>query len=89
MTTSEKQPLFQLHYFNRSVHIVFFLGFLNFSHTVDLRSVTNCEFLDYQSMDIAMREDPAIFDHESFWGNMASMKNKVRIILYSWEYPLT
>ncbi|KAK1897877.1 Zinc finger BED domain containing protein 5 [Dissostichus eleginoides] len=34
-------------------------------------------FLDYQSMDIAMPEDPATFDIESFWGNMASMKNKV------------
>ncbi|KAJ3587954.1 hypothetical protein NHX12_011549 [Muraenolepis orangiensis] len=31
------------------------------------------EFLDYQSMDIAMPEDPATFDIESFWGNMASM----------------
>ncbi|XP_028303727.1 uncharacterized protein LOC114463975 isoform X6 [Gouania willdenowi] len=35
------------------------------------------EFLDYQSMDITMPEDPAMFDFESFWGNMASMNNKV------------
>jgi hypothetical protein len=40
-------------------------------------------------MDIAMPDDPAMFDFERFWGNMASMKDKVKIILYSWEYPLT
>lgn len=35
------------------------------------------EFLDYQSMDIPTPSDPASFDVESFWGSMASMKNKV------------
>ncbi|KAK1892879.1 Zinc finger BED domain containing protein 5 [Dissostichus eleginoides] len=43
----------------------------------DERDKLSEEFLDYQSMDIAMPEDPATFDIESFWGNMASMKNKV------------
>ncbi|CAK6981838.1 uncharacterized protein LOC125899183, partial [Scomber scombrus] len=40
------------------------------------RDKLNEEFLDYQSMDISMPENPAMFDFESFWGNMASMKNK-------------
>nr|XP_033948172.1 uncharacterized protein LOC117453467 [Pseudochaenichthys georgianus] len=43
----------------------------------DERDKLGEEFLDYQSMDIAMPEDPATFDIENFWGNMASMKNKV------------
>lgn len=43
----------------------------------DERDKLSEEFLDYQSMDIAMPEDPATFYIESFWGNMASMKNKV------------
>ncbi|XP_034090540.1 uncharacterized protein LOC117558368 isoform X2 [Gymnodraco acuticeps] len=43
----------------------------------DERDKLSEEFLDYQSMDIAMPEDPATFDIESFWGNLASMKNKV------------
>ncbi|KAK1888054.1 DNA double-strand break repair protein Mre11 [Dissostichus eleginoides] len=42
----------------------------------DERDKLSEEFLDYQSMDIAMPEDPATFDIESLWGNMASMKNK-------------
>ncbi|KAK1903704.1 Protein FAM200A [Dissostichus eleginoides] len=55
----------------------------------DERDKLSEEFLDYQSMDIAMPEDPATFDIESFWGNMASMKNKARIILHPLKYPLT
>ncbi|KAJ4936620.1 hypothetical protein JOQ06_001209, partial [Pogonophryne albipinna] len=43
----------------------------------DERDKLSEEFLDDQSMDIAMPEDPATFNIESFWGNMASMKNKV------------
>nr|XP_033935271.1 uncharacterized protein LOC117443399 [Pseudochaenichthys georgianus] len=43
----------------------------------DERDKLGEEFLDYQSMDIAMPEDPATFHIENFWGNMASMKNKV------------
>ena len=34
-------------------------------------------------MDIPMSADPDGFDTEGLWGNMASMKDKVRIILHS------
>ncbi|CAK6977075.1 uncharacterized protein LOC125899183 [Scomber scombrus] len=46
------------------------------------RDKLNEEFLDYQSMDISMPENPAMFDFESFWGNMASMKNKLLVSSY-------
>lgn len=34
--------------------------------------------MEYQLMDIAMPQDPTVFDVEEFWGRMASTKNKVR-----------
>jgi len=40
------------------------------------------EFLEYQLMDIPMSQDPANFDIEGFWGNMSSMKNRVRDITH-------
>ncbi|KAJ3592743.1 hypothetical protein NHX12_007870 [Muraenolepis orangiensis] len=77
---------------NQKVHALYFVD--RFPELLpynlpDERYKLSEEFLDYQSMDIAMPEDPATFDIESFWGNMASMKNKVRIILHPLKYPLT
>ncbi|XP_050975566.1 uncharacterized protein LOC127171147 isoform X1 [Labeo rohita] len=35
------------------------------------------EFMEYQLMDIALPQDPTVFDVEEFWGRMSTIKNKV------------
>ena len=52
------------------------------------RDQLNEEFLDYQSKDIEMPDDPSQLDFEKFLGDVASEKNKIRIIFHPWEYPL-
>lgn len=90
MTTSEKQPVSATLLYQISAHCVLFrFPELLPYNGPDERDKLGEEFLDYQSMDIAMPEDPATFHIENFWGNMASMKNKVRIILHPLKYPLT
>ncbi|RXN36478.1 histone H1-like protein [Labeo rohita] len=34
------------------------------------------EFMEYQLMDIALPQDPTVFDVEEFWGRMSTIKNK-------------
>ena len=79
MTTSENN-LFQL-LISAHCFLFRFPELLPYNEPQELDKVSE-EFLDYQSMDILMPKNPATFDFEGFWGNMASMKDKVRIILH-------
>jgi len=68
---------------NQSCTYVLFLRFqelLPFHDPKEQDQVSE-EFMEYQLMDIAMPQDPTVFDVEEFWGRMSSTKNKVRYIL--------
>ncbi|KAJ8013666.1 hypothetical protein DPEC_G00032170 [Dallia pectoralis] len=66
-------------YSNQSCTHVVFLSFqelLPFHDPKEQDQVSE-EFMEYQLMDIAMPQDPTLFDVEEFWGRMSSTKNKV------------
>lgn len=69
--------------FISSVHIVFFrFPELLPYHGPQEHDQLSDYFLEYQLMDIPMPQNPVTFDIEVFWGNMSSLKNRVRNILH-------